>query len=127
MRWFTFPEILNPQPKAADVVHALLAWTDAADAASQSNQDMPPFARPDGNSIFLADEEWWLIELEQRKTPDAHNDFANDSIADDNLTANCDLNRKAESGKEVSSAVGSRDVGRMHKKKEIRKNITIII
>ena len=39
LRLFTFSEILNPQPKAADVVHALLAWIDAADAAGQSNQE----------------------------------------------------------------------------------------
>ena len=88
LRLFTFSEILNPQPKAADVVHALLDWIDAADAASQNKQEKPPFVRPDGNSIFPEDEEWWLIELEKRKTPEVHNDLANDSIADDNLTDN---------------------------------------
>ena len=64
LRLFTFSEILNPQPKAANVVHALLAWIDAADAASQSNQAKPEFVRPDGSPIFPEDEEWWLTELE---------------------------------------------------------------
>ena len=88
LRQFTVSEILNPQPKAADVAHALLAWIDAADAASQSNQEKPEFVRPDGNPIFPEDEEWWLTELEKRKTPEAHTDLASDSIADDNLTGN---------------------------------------
>ena len=53
LKLFVVQEILNPQPKAADVVHALLAWIDAADAASQSNREKPAFARPDGNPTFL--------------------------------------------------------------------------
>ena len=80
LKLFTFQEILNPQPKAADVVHALLEWIDAADAASQSNREKPAFVRPDGNPIFPADEEWWLTELEKRKTPEAHIDLASDNI-----------------------------------------------
>ena len=88
LRLFTVQEILNPQPKAADVVHALLEWIDAADAASQSNREKPLFVRPDGNPIFPADEEWWLTELEKRKTHEAHIDLASDNIAGDNLTDN---------------------------------------
>ena len=55
---------------------------------ARETKKKPPFVKPDGNSIFPEDEEWWLIELEQRTTPETHNDFANGSIADDNLTAN---------------------------------------
>ena len=42
LRLFTLCEILNPQPRAADVVHALLSWIDSADLASQANKEKPP-------------------------------------------------------------------------------------
>ena len=48
LQLFTLSEILNPQPRAADVAHALLAWIDAADMASQEQRDAPPFLRVDG-------------------------------------------------------------------------------
>ena len=35
LKLFTLREILNPQPRAANVVHALLSWIDQADIASQ--------------------------------------------------------------------------------------------
>ena len=35
LQLFTVKEILNPQPDAAAVVHALLAWIDEADKAAQ--------------------------------------------------------------------------------------------
>ena len=69
LKLFTLREILNPQPRAANVVHALLSWIDQADIASQSDQEKPPFMRADGSAIFPEGEEWWLTELEQRKAP----------------------------------------------------------
>ena len=41
LKLFSLGEILNPQPKAANVVHALLSWIDSADLASQENKEKP--------------------------------------------------------------------------------------
>ena len=86
----TLSEILNPQPKAADVVHALLAWVDQADLASQRNEMKPAFKRKDGHAIFPPDDEWWLTEFERRKPHEPQTDLAGDSIPDENLTKNPD-------------------------------------
>ena len=43
LQLFTVQEILNPQPDAAAVVHALLAWIDEADKAAQRGESKPPF------------------------------------------------------------------------------------
>ena len=64
LKLFSLREILNPQPRAANVVHALLSWIDQADIASQANQEKPPFQRDDGSGIFPIDEAWWLTEIE---------------------------------------------------------------
>ena len=88
LQLFTLTEILNPQPRAADVVHALLAWVDAADRASQEHREAPPFEREDGSPIFPEGEEWWLTEISKRRMPDSSKDLANDDIAAGNLTDN---------------------------------------
>ena len=67
LKLFTFSQILNPQPRAKDVVHALLSWINAADAASQCNEEKPPFVRANGNAIFPDNEDWRLANIEQRK------------------------------------------------------------
>ena len=58
LQLFSVKDILNPQPHAAAVVHALLFWIDEANRASQRGEAKPPFSRPDGNPIFPPDEEW---------------------------------------------------------------------
>ena len=52
LKLFSLSEILNPQPRAANVVHALLSWIDQADIASQSKQEKPSFIRDDGSAFF---------------------------------------------------------------------------
>ena len=91
IKLFSLGEILNPQPKAANVVHALLSWIDSADLASQENKEKPPFIRNDGSAIFPEGEEWWLTELEKRNTPEPQKDLANDNIADDKGDDNDDV------------------------------------
>ena len=88
LKLFSLCEILNPQPRAANVVHALLSWIDSADLASQANKEKPPFTRDDGSDIFPEGEEWWLTEIEKRKTPETQLDLASDNIAEDDLTIN---------------------------------------
>ena len=88
LKLFSLRDILSPQPKAANVVHALLSWIDSADLASQENKEKPSFIRDDGSAIFPEGEEWWLTELEQRKTPEPQLYLASDNIADDDLTIN---------------------------------------
>ena len=88
LQLFALTEILNPQPRAADVVHALLAWVDVADRASQEHREAPPFEREDGSPIFPEGEEWWLTEISKRRMPDSSKDLANDDIAAGNLTDN---------------------------------------
>jgi hypothetical protein len=87
LRLASLPQILNPQPKAADVVHALLSWIHRADAASQAGDQKPVFEREDGTPIFPPDEVWWLTEFEKRKPrDDTLGDVAGDMIPDEDLT-----------------------------------------
>jgi hypothetical protein len=65
----TLEEILNPQPKATQVIHRLLDWIDRVDRATAVGVPRPAFAAQDGTPIFPdMDEQWWLTE-QQRKTP----------------------------------------------------------
>ena len=62
-------EILNPQPRAAAVLHRLLDWIDRVDIASKRDEPRPLFATAEGGSIWPEDDDpWWLTEM-QRKTP----------------------------------------------------------
>ena len=67
LKLFNLFEILNPQPRAADVAHALLSWIDSADLASQASKEKPPFTRDDGSDILPEGEEWRLTEIEKEK------------------------------------------------------------
>ena len=82
----TVQEILNPQPDAAAVVHALLSWIDEADKASQRGESKPPFCRPDGAPIFPPDDTWWLTSFEKRCTQEPGADLAGDDVPDEDLT-----------------------------------------
>jgi hypothetical protein len=87
LRLASLPQILNPQPKAADVVHALLSWIHRADAASQAGDRKPLFEREDGTPIFPPGEVWWLTEFEKRKPRDEYiGDVAGEMIPDEDLT-----------------------------------------
>ncbi len=82
-------QILNPQPKAADVVHALLSWIHRADAASQAQESKPAFQREDGSAIFPPEELWWLTEFEKRKPcEDNVGDLSGEVVPDEDLTRN---------------------------------------
>ena len=62
-------EILNPQPRAAAVLHRLLDWIDRADYASQRREPRPFFGTPEGDAIFPeGDDPWWLTEMQRRKS-----------------------------------------------------------
>ena len=77
---------MNPQPDAAAVVHALLAWIDEVDRASQRGESKPPFCRPDGAPIFPPDDTWWLTSFEKRRTQEPGMDLAGEDVADEDLT-----------------------------------------
>ena len=69
-------EILDPQPRTAEVLHRLLDWIDRADLAAREGAEPPEFAAADGTPIFPQDdeEEWWLTELERRRRESARED-----------------------------------------------------
>ena len=83
---FSVKDILNPQPHAAAVVHALLVWIDTADKTSQRGKARPAFSRPDGSPIFPPDEEWWVTSFEQRSSIACRPDLAGDDVPDEDLT-----------------------------------------
>ena len=68
LQLFTVQEILNPQPDAAAVVHALLAWIDEADKTAQRGELKPPFCRTGSAPLFPPDKAWWLTSFETRRT-----------------------------------------------------------
>ena len=66
-------EMLNPQPRAAAVIHRLLDWIDRADLASQHGDPKPLFTTTSGEAIFPEDEDpWWLTEVQRKPTTDSH-------------------------------------------------------
>jgi hypothetical protein len=75
VRHKTLAEILNPQPKAAAVVHEMLKWMDRVDIASQAGCPPPACVATDGSPI-IPDEStlWWLTELERRRQPPSGED-----------------------------------------------------
>ncbi len=76
-------DILNPQPAAAEVLHAVLQWIDDCDQASQRGTAAPPPERRDGTPPF-PETMWWLTELERRKPAEVEGE-CNDEVAyDDN-------------------------------------------
>ena len=96
-------QILNPQPKAADVVHALLSWIHRADAASQAQESKPVFQREDGRAIFPPEELWWLTEFEKRKaSEDNIGDLSGEIVPDEDLTRNPNEAGAADSTDESS-------------------------
>ena len=63
--------IVNPQPRALDVIRKHLDWISRADLASQQSLPRPAFGTVDGKAIFPPQEErWWLTELQQRQKPE---------------------------------------------------------
>jgi len=65
-------EMLNPQPRAAAVMHRLLDWIERADLASQRGEAKPPFATAQGEPIFPEGEDpWWLTDVQRTSTADA--------------------------------------------------------
>ena len=87
LKLHTLQQILNPQPKAAEVFRHLLQWIDSCDRASQMKQPAPPPKRVDGTALF-PDSEWWLTELERRRPPVDADINMDDEVAydDDDLT-----------------------------------------
>ena len=87
-------EMLNPQPRAAAVIHRLLDWIDRVDMASQSKDPEVPkplFATkpsdrfPCGEPIFPDDEDpWWLTDVQRKPTtepaPPAQEEEAIDEV-----------------------------------------------
>ena len=60
----TMQEVLDPMPRASEVIQKLLAWIDECDLASQEDKPRPAFRE----EIF--DEElWWLTDLQKRPLP----------------------------------------------------------
>jgi len=56
--------IVNPQPRALDVIRKLLDWISRVDLASQQGLPRPAFNTVDGKAIFPPQEDrWWLTEL----------------------------------------------------------------
>ena len=73
VKWRDLDEILNPQPRAQQVVHKLLGWIERVDRASQTGAPRPAFETVDHESIFPEDDEdkWWLTDVQNRKEPAA--------------------------------------------------------
>ena len=71
VRWRGLAEILNPQPRAQEVIHKLLDWIERVDRASQIGAPRPAFETVDHEPIFPDDEEnkWWLTDVQNRKEP----------------------------------------------------------
>ena len=63
VKWRDLDEILNPQPRAQQVIHKLLGWIERVDRASQTGAPRPAFETVDHESIFPEDDEdkWWLV------------------------------------------------------------------
>lgn len=62
-------QMLDPQPRAAEVMHRLLDWIERADLASQRGEAKPPFATVQGEPIFPGDEDpWWLTDVQRKST-----------------------------------------------------------
>jgi hypothetical protein len=77
-------EMLNPQPRAAAVIHRLLDWIDRADLASQRGEPKPLFAITKGEPIFPVDEDpWWLTEMQRKPTTEAPPPGDEDGPAED--------------------------------------------
>ena len=73
VKWRKLKEILNPQPRAQEVIHKLLGWIERVDKASQTGAPRPAFETVDHESIFPEDDEdkWWLTDVQNRKEPAA--------------------------------------------------------
>ena len=71
VKWRKLKEILNPQPRAQEVIHKLLDWIERVDKTSQTGAPRPSFETVDHQPIFPEDEEdkWWLTDVANRKTP----------------------------------------------------------
>ena len=71
VKWRQLAEILNPQPRAQEVIHKLLNWIERVDRASQIGAPRPAFETVDHEPIFPDDEEnkWWLTDVQNRKEP----------------------------------------------------------
>ena len=106
LQLFSVEDILNPQPHAATVVHALLFWIDEADKASVRGAAKPPFSRPDGSPIFPPDEEWWLTSFDKRAEHQRRPDLAGDTVPDEDLTLD-----PADAGVASSQASSSDEAG----------------
>ncbi|MEC9233693.1 MAG: hypothetical protein VX403_07250, partial [Planctomycetota bacterium] len=77
-------EILNPQPRTAEVFQNLLNWIDRADQASQTGGPRPAFLTPEETPIFpTSGEEWWLTEFEQRKRVQAQDQEQDESTEEE--------------------------------------------
>ena len=73
VKWRKLIEILNPQPRAQEVIHKLLDWIERVDKTSQTGAPRPAFETVDHQPIFPEDEEdkWWLTDVQNRKEPAA--------------------------------------------------------
>ena len=79
----TLAEILNPQPKAQEVLQRFMSWMDRADLASQRGDNPPPFATLDGSPILPDGEEWWLTEVSARRSREGSREGAPSAALDD--------------------------------------------
>ena len=73
VKWRKLKEILNPQPRAQEVIHKLLDWIERVDKASQTGAPRPTFETVGHEPIFPEDDEdkWWLTDVQNRKEPAA--------------------------------------------------------
>ncbi len=51
VKWRDLDEILNPQPRAQQVIHRLLNWIERVDRASRTGTPRPAFETGDHESI----------------------------------------------------------------------------
>eukprot|EP00973_Karenia_brevis_P088514 12273609-Karenia_brevis.AAC.1 len=79
-------EMLNPQPRAAAVMHRLLDWIERADIACQRGEAKPTFATTKGEAIFPEDEyPWWLTDVQLRPTSEPTHPGDEDGPAEDEV------------------------------------------
>ena len=108
LRLKTLPQILNPQPATAQVLHGLLDWIARADRAARRGEQKPELRRSDGQALFPQDEPWWLTDIE-RRNPDrasAVDDLEEARLDEADLTCN-----PREAGVDSSSDESTDDTG----------------
>ena len=105
----TLDSVINPQPKTAKVLTALLKWIDDTDMATQDSTKAPTVPNTAFQSIFGQDKDWWLTEMERRKPPKPSAESEKLETAKD-LTCNATLHQDdlpSDASDEVESSNSS--------------------